>query len=163
MKHPCAPMLWIVAAFGLIIASASSSVAEPNVVGTWKSVSYFTEDLETGQKTALLGEHPKGYLIYTPEGRVMVLSTREGRSPAKTDEDRLNLFKSMLAYSGRYTVEGDKVTHHIDISWNEALTGTDLVRFFKLDGDTLTIKTAQAKNPITGHESVSTVIWQREH
>ena len=110
----------------------------------------------------MLGEHPKGYLIYTPEGRVMVLGTSEGRSPAKTNEDRLNPLKSMVAYSGRYTIEGNKVTHHIDISWNEVFTGTDQVRYFKIEGDVLTLKTAPAKNPITGNESVSTVIWERE-
>jgi hypothetical protein len=163
VKHPCAPMLWIaVAAFAIVIKSTSSLGAEPSVVGVWKVVSYFTEELGTGKRTALLGEHPKGYLIYTPEGRMMVLGMREGRSPAKTDEDRVNLLKTMLAYSGRYSIEGDKVTHHIDMSWNEALTGTDQVRYFKLEGDTLTIKTAPGKNPITGNESVSAVIWERE-
>jgi hypothetical protein len=88
--------------------SASSLGAEPSVVGTWKQVSYFTEELATGKRIALLGEHPKGYLIYTSEGRVMVLGTSEGRSPAKTDEDRLNLFKSLVAYSGAIRSKGIK-------------------------------------------------------
>ena len=45
----------------------------------------------------------------------------------------------MVSYSGRYTVEGDKVVHHVDVSSNEALSGTDQVRLFKLEGDRLTI------------------------
>ena len=80
------------------------------------------------------------------------LSVHEKRSPPKTDDNRINLHKNMVAYSGRYTVEGNKVVHHIDISWNQSWTGTDQVRFFKLEGNTLTIKTAPTKNPITGME-----------
>jgi hypothetical protein len=60
-----------VVAFGL---SAPSWGAEPNVVGTWKLISFVDEELTTGKKTPLLGEHPKGYLIYTPEGRMMALA-----------------------------------------------------------------------------------------
>jgi hypothetical protein len=131
------------------------------IVGTWKQVSYFTEELATGKRTALLGEHPKGYLIYTPEGRMIMLAVHETRSPAKTDGDRIDLHKNMFAYSGRYTIEGNKIIHHVDISSNEIWTG-DLVRYFNLDGDVLTIKTAPSKNVITGKESVSTLVWQRE-
>ena len=150
------------AAVVIFAANLSSWAAEPSLVGNWKMVSYLTEELATGEKTALLGEHPKGYLIYTPEGRMMALSVHETRSPPKTDEDRINLHKNMVAYSGRYTVEGNKVVHHIDISWNQSWTGTDQVRFFKLEGNTLTIKTAPTKNPITGMESTSVVVWERE-
>jgi hypothetical protein len=144
-------------------ASAPSLRAEPNVVGNWKIVSFFTEELATGKKSNLLGEHPKGYLIYTPQGRMVGLLVHEKRSPPQVDEDRINLHKYMYAYSGRYTVEGEKVVHHVDISWNESWTGTDQVRFFKLEGDKLTIKTAPAKNVITGLESTSVLVWEREH
>jgi hypothetical protein len=93
---------------------------------------------------------------------MMALVVHETRSPPKTDEDRINLHKNMYAYSGRYTIEGDKITHHVDISWNEAWTGSDQVRYFKLEGDILTIKTAPSTNAITGKESVSTLVWERE-
>ena len=51
----------------------------------------------------------------------------------------------MIAYAGTYTVEADKVIHHVDISWNEARTGTDQIRFFELDGNILTITTPPFK------------------
>jgi hypothetical protein len=136
--------------------------AEPNVVGNWKLVSYLSEELATGNKTNPLGEHPKGYLIYTPEGRMIALCVHEKRKAPKIDEDRIDLHKYMLAYSGRYTVEGEKVVHHVDISWNESFTGTDQVRFVRLEGDMLTIKTAPSENPITGLEDVGVLVWFRE-
>jgi hypothetical protein len=66
----------------------------------------------------------------------------------------------MVAYSGRYTVEGEKVVHHVDISWNESWTGTDQVRFFELEDDKLTI-TAPV-DAINGLESISVLVWERE-
>jgi hypothetical protein len=151
-----------VVAFGI---NAPSWGAEPNVVGTWKLVSFVTQELRTGKKTSLWGEHPKGYLIYTPEGRMMALIVHEIRSPPKVDEDRINLHKNMAAYSGRYTVEGDKVVHHVDASWNEAFTGTDQVRFVKIEGDRLTITTAPSKTTplMPGVETTSVLVWEREH
>jgi hypothetical protein len=59
-------------------------------------------------------------------------------------------------------VEGEKVVRHVDVSWNESWTGTDQVRFVKLDGDTLTIKTAPSKHAITGFDAVSVLVWERE-
>ena len=148
-----------VAALGV---NASSWGAEPNLVGNWKLVSFVSEELATGKKTAVLGEHPKGYLIYTPQGRMSALLVHETRSPPKVDEDRINLHKYMFAYSGRYTVEGDKVVHHVDVSWNESWTGTDQVRYFKLEGDSLTITGPPQKSAITGIENVPVVVFVRE-
>ena len=39
---------------------------------------------------------------------------------APTDEERIKLHKSMMAYAGTYTIDGGKVVHHVDISWNGA-------------------------------------------
>ena len=56
------------------------------------------------------------------------------------------------------------MVHHVDISGSETLTGTDLVRFFTLEGDRLTITTAPAKDVITGPEtSAGVLVWEREH
>jgi hypothetical protein len=81
--------------------------------------------------------------------------------PSATDTERIQLYNSMIAYAGAYTIEGDKVIHHIDISWNATRTGTDETRFFKVDGDTLTIKTAPNKSPIDGREGIGILVWER--
>jgi hypothetical protein len=67
----------------------------------------------------------------------------------------------MIAYAGTYTIDGGKVIHHVDISWNGARTGTDQVRFYKLEGDTLTIRTAPIKSPIDGREGVGILVWEK--
>jgi hypothetical protein len=67
----------------------------------------------------------------------------------------------MTAYAGTYTVQGEKVTHHVDISWNEAWTRTDQVRYFKLDGNILTITAAPNKSPIDGREGRTVLVWEK--
>jgi hypothetical protein len=44
---------------------------------------------------------------------------------------------------------------------NPFWTGTDLVRFYKLDGDTLTIRTARAENAFDGEEGEFVLVWNK--
>jgi len=67
-----------------------------------------------------------------------------------TDTEKLRLFDSMLAYSGTYTLDGEKVIRQVDVSWNQAFTTTDLIRFYKLGKGLLTITSAAATDPIRG-------------
>ena len=76
----------------------------------WGLESFYTEFKTTGEKKNIFGEKPNGYLIFTPQKRMMALLTAEGRKQLNTDEDRIAAFWSMGAYSGIYRVEGDKWT-----------------------------------------------------
>ncbi len=69
-----------------------------------------------------------------------------------TDTEKLRLFDSMLAYSGTYTRDDEKVIHHVDVSWNQAFTKTDMVRLYKLANGILTITTAPEIDPYSGKE-----------
>lgn len=134
-------------------------------IGTWQLQSYTREDLVTGQKTDLFGAHPSGYITYGADCRMSVIYVKEGRkTPAElvpTDAERVELYKGLIAYAGTYTIDGDKVSHHINTSWNQAWTGTTQVRQFKVDGKTLAIRTMPAKNPLDGRESTSVLIWHK--
>jgi len=149
------------AAIGMTLSGSTTSRADPaDLVGTWKFISYLRTDAQ-GQNVNVMGEHPEGYLIYTPEGRMMVIVVAENRKPPQTDEDRIELHKFMVAYSGRYTVDGGKVTHHVDVSWNQAWTGTSLVRSFKRMDDKLVITTDPTKYGTDDVTQVSTLTLQR--
>jgi len=68
-----------------------------------------------------------------------------------------------MVYTVPFTIKNDKFTTKVDISWNELLTGQDQVRFFKLEGDKLTIRTAeQASAVYPGRKGVGTRTWERE-
>lgn len=134
-------------------------------IGTWMIQSYTRENVATGDKTDQFGLRPSGYLMYGADGRMSSLFVRDGRrAPTEmiaTGAERIDLYGGMIAYGGTYVIEGDLVRHTIDTSWNQAWTGTVLVRRFKVDGDKLTIRTLPSPNPVDGIESSSVLIWQR--
>jgi hypothetical protein len=134
-------------------------------LGTWKLESYTTEDVATGQKSSLLGLHPSGYLSYGSDCRMHAILVKDGRkSPATfvpTDAERIELYSGFIAYAGTYRIEGDKVSHQVDASWNQSWTGTTQVRRFRIDDNRLYITTLPTKNALTGKESSSVLIWTK--
>ena len=61
---------------------------------------------------------------------MMAMVFRRDRQPLSgavpTAEEKVQLFDSMLAYTATYTVDSDKVVHHVDAAWTPAWIG-DLV------------------------------------
>jgi hypothetical protein len=112
----------------------------------------------------VLGEHPRGYQIATPEGRGLALVTADGRPVPKTDEDRAKALRSMIAYSGRYRIEGDKVITKVEVAWNEAWVGGEQVRFLRFDGDDiLHIESPPMPHPNVNNKVVRVIVtWARD-
>ncbi len=77
------------------------------------------------QPRNVFGSHPKGFRILTREGRSIVVTTAENRRAGAGDAERAALHKSMLAYSGKYRVEGHDFITVVDVSWNEEWNGTE--------------------------------------
>ena len=121
------------------------------------------EDVESKAQAYAWGEHPNGCLIFTPGGRWMVIQTAEGRKRAQDDAERAAAFRSMLAYSGEYQVDADKIVIKVDISADEAWTGTEQVRLFKLEGDKLHIEALPQSYPNFGGKVMRGILtWTRE-
>ncbi|HET6160066.1 MAG TPA: lipocalin-like domain-containing protein [Dongiaceae bacterium] len=135
------------------------------VIGSWKMTSWTYDVLETGERHNALGPDPKGYIHYLPDGRMMVLVLKADRpKPASlvpTPEEKLALYESMFAYAGTYSLEQDRVIHHIDMSWNRAWEGTDQIRLLKIEGRHLTYTGVPAKNPLDGRECVHHVKFEK--
>ncbi|HAM52667.1 MAG TPA: hypothetical protein DCP92_18965 [Nitrospiraceae bacterium] len=111
------------------------------IQGVWKLVSYEVEIQAKGQKESPMGQNPTGYVIFTPEGRALFILTGEGRKPAKTVQDRVDLLSSLIAYTGTYRIEGDKWITKVEVAWNPEWIGTEQTRFFKVNGDRLQVLT----------------------
>jgi hypothetical protein len=128
------------------------------LLGTWKMVSWTRMVSATGEVSDAMGPNPLGFIAYHADGRMMALVLKRDRpwltGTAPTDEEKIKLFDTMLAYSATYTVDGDKVIHHVDAAWNPAWAGSDLIRPFSLDGDTLVINGAPSKDPATGEDVI---------
>jgi hypothetical protein len=64
-----------------------------------------------------------------------------------------------LSYCGPFEVQDDCVIHHIEMSSNDRLMGTDQVRRLAFDGETLTLS---ASPSLYGGEGTSAdLLWQR--
>ena len=93
---------WLVVLVMLVLVVQPSFADDrTKIQGIWRLVSFQVEFQATGERQNVRGENPTGYLNFTPEGRMMVIITDEGRQPATTDQDRADLFKSLVAYTGR--------------------------------------------------------------
>jgi hypothetical protein len=133
------------------------------IVGTWKLVAVEYEDQATMARTPVLGEHPRGYQIATADGRWIAVVTAEARPVPKTDQQRLDAFRSMIAYSGRYRVEGNTVTTKVEVAWNEAWVGGEQVRIVRFEGDKLFIESPPMPHPNVGNKVVRVIVtWQRD-
>ncbi len=135
-------------------------------VGTWRMLSFYEEESDTKIRRDLMGGHPTGFIQYTSEGRMAVLFVDGDRKApsggAATDDEAVKLYRSMLSYMGRYTIEGDKVFHHIEVAWNQSWVGTTQTRHWSVKGDSLWIRTAALVSPFTGHaNTVGTIEWER--
>jgi hypothetical protein len=146
-------------------AAPRTGPAHAPLVGTWRLRSHLQRTVETGETFHARGHNPEGLLTYTPDRRFSIINVPGDRkSPASvlvTDAEALDLFRGLTAYAGRYSIDGDKVTHHVEISWNQIWAGTDQVRRFKVDEDELTIVAGPGLNPRDGKMAISTLLWDR--
>jgi hypothetical protein len=151
-------------AFGVaaMIATTASADERHPLVGNWKLVSWQVIG-EDGKPQDVFGTAPSGYLVLTPQGRSIVLTTASGRKPGTDEAARAALQKSMLSYSGRYRVEGDDFITTVDVSWNEEWNGTEQRRHYRIEGDKLFIESAPAPSMVfPGKTDFRRIIWVRE-
>jgi hypothetical protein len=155
---------FLLCALLLLSAPLHAASDKDKIVGTWKLVAVEYEDAQTKERTPVLGEHPRGYQIATPEGRWIALVTANGRPVPKTDDERAKALRSMIGYSGRYRVEGNKVITKVEVAWNEAWVGTEQVRFLRFEGDDLLhIESPPMPHPNLAGKVVRVIVtWQRD-
>jgi hypothetical protein len=134
------------------------------LAGTWKLVSWLTR-FDGGDTIEPYGPNAKGRLVLTPDGHWIIILTGANRKPAKSVDEKAALLDSMLAYSGRYTVEADKITTHVEMSSNEVYTGANQnqTRFFRMEGDKLILRTPEIASAVRpGQKAIGTITFERE-
>ncbi|GGF76493.1 hypothetical protein GCM10007301_40490 [Azorhizobium oxalatiphilum] len=135
-----------------------------NLLGTWRMLSWTRTSVATGVVEDALGPNPIGYIAYHADGRMMAFVQRRERlvpDGPLTPAQKAELFDSMLAYTAAYRVEGDRVIHTVDGSWNPLWGREPLIRPFTLDGDHLVISGAPGHDPVTGDEVVYRMEFER--
>ncbi len=139
-----------------------------SLIGTWQVVSRLDHD-SAGHELVepTLGTHPLGYLIYDAAGHVAAQLMGPDRTPesckgtGETDTNNSTYLCAYDAYFGRYAVDtvAGTVTHYVDGALVPQDVGRQLVRHFRLKGDTLII-TLQVHRP-DGAQATRTILWHR--
>jgi hypothetical protein len=153
--------------FSLVLLMSTTAIAADNqLYGTWRLLSFTQTVVATGEKTDIFGKSPQGFINYGRDGRMFILVVKDNRSkPADlaklTDQERAELFKTMIAYSGKYTFDGKTLKTRVDISWNENWTGTEQVRHVKFEGKRLILSTIPAPASQDGKIVTAVLTWER--
>lgn len=132
------------------------------LIGNWKllSIKNFFDD---GPPEDIYGTRPNGTLILTHEGRMVSIVTAENRQAGTTDAERAELHRSMIAYSGRYHVDGNEFVTTVDLSWNEIWNGTNQRRYWKIVDGKLFIETTPQLSPnFPGRLVTARIVWERD-
>ena len=151
--------------FMLLATSLHANAQVEQLYGTWRLSSWTREMVDTGEKVDIFGKAPQGFLSLGRDGRMIAIVVRENRPKptdlAKmTDQDRAELFTSMVAYGGTFKFEGNRFITSVDISWNENWTGTLQRRNFKVDGNRMTIS-IDPQIGVDGKRSSSVLTWEK--
>jgi hypothetical protein len=156
--------MWVTALLLVCAVVVRPALADDRekLIGIWQLVSWEVEFQDTGERRAVYGANPLGYLILTPEGRMMAVVEGDGRKTPHTEAERATAFQTMIAYSGTYRVEGDRWITKVDATWNPAWRGTDQARFFKFEGDRLSVLSIwQPQVNFGGRVGRGILSWQR--
>ena len=139
--------------------------AETDLHGTWKLVSLTRKTLDSGKVEEPRGKAPKGYVTFTPDGRVMGFIANEKRpKPASvqemTDRERVELFNTMNAYAGTYKLSGNKLTYTFDLVHNE-VPERAAARDIKIEGRRMTMVNEPARSVADGKMGQTTSVWEK--
>src|SRR5215467_15049152 len=149
-----------------MIAALSGPVdaAENPLFGTWRVTSFKMQIIGEQGERDIFGSNPKGYIIITPEPRLMAFLAADGRRAPTNQAEAAAMLQSMIAYTGRITLEPDKFTVDVEVSWNQVAVGSPQVRFYTVNGDTLTIRTPEQDSALfPGKRAITIMTFERQN
>lgn len=136
-----------------------------SLIGTWRLVDWTVTVDDT--LTRPFGGQAEGLLTYTTDGHMWATLQRRDRLPlgtgtlaAATAEQRGSAAAGYLAYSGRYTTQGDEVIHHVEFSLFPDWVGDDQVRLIGWEGDDLVLST-HPQQTSSGRTVINRLRWRR--
>ncbi len=135
-------------------------IAQSSLYGFWRLVSFLERDA-SGEWLHAMGPSAHGGISYWPGGRMQVLIAGEGRPRLRGEwsqvpaTDKAACLDRMVAYSGEYRVEADRVIHRVSECWIPNWEGRELVRAVSFpSSDQLQLDTVNAA-------VMQRVLWQR--
>ena len=115
------------------------------LVGSWRLVSFQTHVVGEGAPPReFFGARPFGRLILTPAHTMAAFVSKPDRKPPASKAEAAALLSSMIAYTGKFRLEGEKL-------------------ITTADGNTLSIRIAEMPGvTLPGKRTVSMLAWEPE-
>jgi hypothetical protein len=92
------------------------------LLGRWNIISW-QQRYDDGRIAHPLGTALEGFIQYDASGAMMCMMGRANRPGFVTggqwnaaNEEKAGAYSSFMAYAGTYSIDGEYVTHHVDIS-----------------------------------------------
>ncbi|MBB1606081.1 hypothetical protein A9972_00695 [Pseudomonas sp. UME83] len=136
-------------------------------VGRWEILAW-EQLFDDGRRELPMGEGLEGFIQYTADGHMACMIARAERPNFETggqwnasDAEKAGAYNSMLAYGGRYEVNGDVITHHVDISLFPNWRGGAQKRRVEVNADgTLTLSARLEEG--TPQARTARLVWRRD-
>ncbi len=149
----------LICALILILSISTPGLGQQSLVGTYKLVSLAVEI--DGTPTKNPGGTLHGYFILT-RTRAIQFYTLGARKFGTSVNEKAELFNTLVAWSGVYRVEGNKIIYTYDASWVENLNGTTAVQNWQLSGNRLTTTTDPRPWPFDPSKTmVNRRVWEK--
>jgi hypothetical protein len=138
---------------------------ENPLVGTWRLVSWNIKSAD-GEVNYPFGKDALGYITYTEDGYVFVVIMTANRLQfasadllGGTAEEKIAVAETCIGYCGTYTIRGDRVFHHVEVSSFPNWVGSDQERIIELKENTLLLKTLPYL--LSGKQQTAYLLWER--
>jgi hypothetical protein len=131
-----------------------------DLIGTWRGGGQKVFNRDGGVKDAIGPEAP-GYLVYTAEGYMMVIST-DPRGLPSGDPSKLSTAEkakcadACVSYFGKYDVTNGDVLHHVEVALFPGWMGKTRVRHATLEGKRMTFITDPDADGCVSH-----IYWEK--
>ena len=105
------------------------------LTGSWKQTGLEFKMSDNGE---IIRKDFRGFCNFDANGRWTVVTMPMDSTKPETDQERIELYNWLVAFSSRCRVEADGIVAAIDVAWNPAFLGAEIYRGVSLDGDRLT-------------------------
>ena len=139
-----------------------------DLLGSW-TLSEWRIDYSDGRVASWpFGKDAIGLLIYAADGWMSATMSRRSRarlsaiSALQADEaSRARAFQEYLSYSGRWSLQGSRIAHDVEMSLNPALLGTRQWRDASLEQGALVLGATEPLGDGTVRQH--RIVWQRRN
>jgi hypothetical protein len=143
------------------------TLVDHQLIGSWRLL-HWVAIADDGAESLPMGDAPDGLLVYAADG-TMIGIMGPGDRPrfasddvtGGTDSERATAFATFVAYGGRFEIDGDTVTHHVETSLFPNWIGTVQRRRWAIDEAGRRLTLTSPPFTLGGAVRIQRLTWER--